>query len=164
MVTPAEVIAALVTAHQSVATCESLTGGLIAATLTSVPGASEVVRGGLITYAADLKTRLAGVPAAVIERYGVVSREVALGMAEGVRRVARADWGIGVTGVAGPGPADGVAPGTVWVAVVGPGVSGVRCLYVEGGRDDVRDGTVAAAIADLADALAHVQGQGGTPG
>ena len=149
MPTPDTVIHLLEEMNQTVATCESLTGGLICAALTSVPGSSEVVRGGLITYATDLKTHLAGVDASLIRTHGVVSSEVAQAMAEGVRRVCGADWGIGVTGVAGPGPSDGVDAGTVWLAVVGPTYRSVIELRLEGDRTHVRTNTVTSAVAVL---------------
>lgn len=84
------VIAALKESGLTVATCESLTGGMIASTLVDVPGASQVVRGGLVTYQTDTKTLLAGVPAALIAEKGVVSAEVARAMAEGAR--AKLQW------------------------------------------------------------------------
>jgi len=136
---------------ETVATCESLTGGLICGALTDVPGSSEVVRGGLVTYATDLKTALAGVDAGLIRTYGVVSEPVARAMADGVRRVCGADWGIGVTGVAGPGPSDGVAAGTVWLAVSGPRGESAWMLECGGGRAEVRAEVVAAALGRLVD-------------
>lgn len=109
-------------AHRSVtlATCESLTGGGVGAALTSVPGASAVYRGGLITYARDLKTRLAGVDPELIEAEGVVNELTALQMAVGAQSRCDADWAIATTGVAGPTETDGAKVGSVWFAVVGP--------------------------------------------
>jgi len=153
MPTPDLVVHTLERMGQTVATCESLTGGLICGALTSVPGSSEVVRGGLITYATDLKTRLAGVDASLIAAHGVVSSEVARAMAEGARRTCDADWGIAVTGVAGPGPSDGVPAGTVWLAVIGPGSQSVIELHLDGDRTNVRAETVANAMAALYDVL-----------
>lgn len=100
------------------ATCESLTGGMIAAALVGVPGASDVVRGGFVTYQTDTKTLLAGVPAEVIERHGVVSAEVAIGMAEGARERLGVDIAVSATGLAGPGGGTAETPvGTVFVGV-----------------------------------------------
>jgi nicotinamide-nucleotide amidase len=113
----AGLIARLADAGLTVATAESLTAGLVAATLTEVPGASAVVRGGLVVYATDLKASLAGVDQAVLDRGGPVQAEVAVQLADGARRVCRADVGVGVTGVAGPDPVDGHPPG-VWFAAV----------------------------------------------
>jgi nicotinamide-nucleotide amidase len=145
----AEIVAALTAAGQTVATAESLTGGLIAAALTDVPGASIAFRGGVVVYTPELKTRLARVPAELIAAEGVVSEAVARKLAEGAVAVCGADWGIGVTGVAGPGPADGVAAGTVWLAVAGPSGTTAELLTLPGGRADVRRETAARALAAL---------------
>ena len=142
LATPAEAVAALLGRRVSLAACESITGGMICAALTSVAGSSQVVRGGLVTYATDLKSALARVDADLIEESGVVSAQVAEAMAEGARQVCRADWGIGVTGVAGPGPADGVPAGTVWLAVVGPDQRAVVKLGLEGDRGAIRQQVV----------------------
>ena len=147
-----DVVAALATRHETVATCESLTGGLVVAELTSVPGSSAVVRGGLVTYATDLKTSLAAVPPDLIAAYGVVSRPVAEAMAEGARAACGATWGIGLTGVAGPDPVDGLAPGTVCIAVAGPaGARSVLELFA-GDRSAVRAQTVERALVLLSGA------------
>jgi nicotinamide-nucleotide amidase len=154
-VTPADVIARLLRRHETVATCESLTGGLVMAELTSVPGSSAVVRGGLVTYATDLKTTLGGVPAELIAEHGVVSRVVAESMAEGARVACRATWGIGLTGVAGPDRVDGLAPGTVCIGLAGPyGTVSVQELF-DGDRAAVRDRTVARALDLLGEASAR---------
>ena len=144
--TAAAVVAELVRRGETVATCESLTGGLLCAELTTVPGSSAVVRGGLVTYATDLKTSLADVPAELVQRYGVVSRDVAEAMAQGARTACGATWGIGTTGAAGPDPLDGRPPGTVCIAVAGPdGASSVEQL-LGGDRAEVRRRTVVAAL------------------
>ena len=93
-VTAREVITSLIDAGQTVATCESLTAGLLAATLADVPGASAALRGGLVTYATDLKHTLARVPQEVLAVHGPVARETAIAMADGVRDVCGADWGV----------------------------------------------------------------------
>jgi nicotinamide-nucleotide amidase len=145
-VSTADVIAGLASRYETVATCESLTGGLVLAELTSVPGSSTVVRGGLVTYATELKTTLAGVPADLITAHGVVSRPVAEAMAEGARTMCGATWGIGLTGVAGPDAVDGLAPGTVCIGVAGPdGTVSVRELFV-GDRAAIRRQTVESAL------------------
>ena len=97
--TAREVITSLIDAGQTVATCESLTAGLLAATLADVPGASAALRGGLVTYATDLKHTLARVPQEVLVAHGPVARETAIAMARGVRDVCGADWGVSLTGV-----------------------------------------------------------------
>lgn len=106
--------------HQTISFCESLTAGLACATLADVPGASDVLRGGLVTYSVDLKAALAGVDPALVEEHGVVSAAVAREMARGARRACGSDWAVSLTGVAGPDAQDGVAAGTVWIGLAGP--------------------------------------------
>ena len=149
MPTPAETLRLLGHAGQTVATCESITGGLICSVLTSVPGSSEVVKGGLITYATEVKTLLADVSPDIIAAHGVVSAQVAEAMAEGVRRVCRADWGVAVTGVAGPGPYEGISAGTVWLSVIGPSSKSTVQLHESGNRAQVRARTADAAVTAL---------------
>ncbi|MEV4256443.1 nicotinamide-nucleotide amidohydrolase family protein [Spirillospora sp. NPDC049652] len=103
------------------AAAESLTGGLIGAELTKMPGSSATFVGGVVSYATELKQRLLGVDAALLAAEGAVHPEVARQMAEGVRDRLGAAYGVAVTGVAGPEPQDGRPVGTVYVAVAGPG-------------------------------------------
>jgi nicotinamide-nucleotide amidase len=140
--------------RQTLAVAESLTGGLLAATIVDVPGASTVFRGGLVVYATDLKRELAGVPGDLLARRGPVDPDVALALADGARRVCGADWGVGTTGVAGPDPQDGVPVGTVYLACRGPDGGEVRGLTLDGDRPLIRAGAVAAALDLLAEALA----------
>ena len=108
--------------NSSIATAESCTGGRIAAALTSVPGASAYFMGGAVPYKTELKTKLLAVPASLIDTHSVVSAEVALAMAEGVRIKFSSDYGLATTGNAGPSKGDSDADvGTVYVALVGPG-------------------------------------------
>ena len=137
----------------TVATAESLTGGLVCAALTSVPGASLVVRGGIVAYATDLKSTSLGVPADLLAERGAVDGDVALAMAQGVRRVVGADIGLATTGVAGPDPQDGEPVGTVFVAVSGPGVEVVERLALAGDRAAIRAASVAAVLTRCRDAL-----------
>jgi nicotinamide-nucleotide amidase len=132
----------------TIATAESCTGGLLAARLTELPGASEYVRGALVAYANDAKTGLAGVPEELIARHGAVSVEVAAALAEGARVRVGADVGVGVTGVAGPsGGAPEKPVGFVCFAVAGPGeVSLARSVNLPGGRADVRDRATTVAL------------------
>ncbi|MFC4906460.1 CinA family nicotinamide mononucleotide deamidase-related protein [Actinomadura gamaensis] len=105
----------------TVATAESLTGGLIGAELTKMPGSSATYAGGVVSYATGLKHRLLGVDDALLAREGAVHPDVARQMAEGARDRLGADYGVAVTGVAGPEPQDGRPVGTVYIAVAGPG-------------------------------------------
>ena len=115
------VVSSLARRGLTVATAESLTGGLLAALLTEVPGSSAVVRGGLVVYATDLKVELAGVDHTLLARRGAVDPEVARQLAAGARVRCGADVGVGLTGVAGPDPQDGAAVGTWYCALAGPG-------------------------------------------
>jgi nicotinamide-nucleotide amidase len=142
----AELVARLRQLGQTVATAESLTAGMVAAELTSVPGSSAVLRGGLIVYATELKAKLAGVDPALLAEHGAVHHDVAVQLAEGARERCEATWGLGLTGVAGPDPQDGVAPGTVYVAVAGPPGVQVRRLSLAGDRGQVRSGSVTAVL------------------
>lgn len=151
----AAVVTALMARGETVAVAESLTGGLVAAALTSVPGASAVVRGGVVSYATDLKASLLGVPEGLLAARGPVDAGVAQAMAVGVRRLCAATYGLATTGVAGPDPQDGVAVGTVFVAVAGPeGEPAVEPLMLPGDRWEVRAATVAAALRALQVVLA----------
>ena len=140
---------------QTLAVAESLTGGLLAATLVEVPGVSATFRGGLVTYATDLKADLAGVPADLLAERGPVDSDVAAAMAAGARSACRADWGLATTGVAGPDPQDGVPVGTVFVAAAGPSTPSGRVvrLALSGDRASIRRAAVVEALSLLADAV-----------
>jgi nicotinamide-nucleotide amidase len=150
------VLAVLAARGETLAVAESLTGGLLAATIVDVPGASRVFRGGLVVYATDLKATLAGVPADLLAAHGPVHPEVATALAAGARQRCRADWGLGTTGVAGPDPQDGVPVGTVFVAVSSVHGELVRPLQLSGPRPRIRAGAVAAALELLGVALTDV--------
>jgi nicotinamide-nucleotide amidase len=126
-----------------------LTCGLIAAALADVPGASAVLRGGLAAYATDVKTSVLGVDAALVETYGVISRQCAQAMADRAAALFRSDWAVASTGVAGPDSQEGHDVGTVYVAVVGPAAAQSVALQLSGGRNSIRAATVDAALALL---------------
>ncbi len=161
---PSTVIEALRRADATVATAESLTGGLVAAALTSVPGASDVFRGGVVAYATDLKATLAGVPQEVLDRHGPVAGATAEAMASGVRIACAATYGLATTGVAGPDPQDGNRPGTVYVAVAWPGGNRVRSVAPAGEIGDraaVRRLAVETALALIAGELDDAERRAG---
>ena len=150
------VIAALIARGASVATAESLTGGLVCAALTSVPGSSAVVRGGIVAYSVAVKADVLGVDGYLLERQGAVDPAVAVQMAAGARRVLDSDYAVATTGSAGPDPDPGgpmtgpIPPGRGFVAVAGPGVEVVAGFACEGqDRADVRSHAVDAALALL---------------
>lgn len=174
----AEIIGLLTERGQSAAVAESLTGGLLAAALTSIPGASAAFRGGVVAYATDLKDTVLGVPAGLLGRYGAVHPDVAAAMAAGVRRLMGATVGAATTGVAGPDTADGQPVGTVYIAVItGPGAAepgaggpqlagtrpsgpcaAVRPLSLTGSRDEIRRATVTQCLRLLLDRLREESG------
>ena len=144
-----EAIALLTARGQTVAVAESLTGGLAAAALTSVPGSSAVFVGAIVAYASRLKVALLGVPSDLLTAHGPVHQDVAIAMARGVRDRLGATYGLATTGVAGPGPSDGRPAGTVFVAVSGPAGCPVQELVLAGDRPQVRDGAVRAVLSLL---------------
>jgi nicotinamide-nucleotide amidase len=143
----AELIALLAARRQSIAVAESLTGGLLAAALTDVPGASAVFRGGVVAYATELKAVLLGVDRALLAAQGAVSAEVAGAMAEGAADRLGASVGAATTGVAGPDPAEGKPAGTVYVAASAGPQTLVRRLALSGSRAAIRAATVREALA-----------------
>jgi nicotinamide-nucleotide amidase len=143
----------LVERRQTMATAESLTGGLVAATIVEIPGVSSVYRGGMVVYATELKHTLAGVPRDLLDDRGPVDPDVARELATGVRERCGADWGLATTGVAGPEPQDGVPVGLVYVAVAGPQGATVRELRLEGNRAAVRTGSATAVLTLLVESL-----------
>jgi len=144
-----QVIMLLRQAGGTVAAAESLTGGLVVAELTTVPGASYAVRGGVVAYATDLKAALLGVPQAMLDRNGAVYPGVAAAMADGVRQRLGATFGVATTGVAGPDPQDGQPVGTVHIAVSADNDTVVRTLALDGDRDRIRRLTVERLLALL---------------
>ena len=141
----ARIVAVLTEREQTLATAESLTGGLLGAAITAVPGASAVYRGGITAYATELKGVLLGVPAGLLAEHGPVYPGVAAAMAAGARDRLGATWGLATTGVAGPDPVDGQPPGTVHIAASSGGPV-TRSLTLPGGRDEVRRETVGEAL------------------
>ncbi|HEU4331486.1 MAG TPA: CinA family protein [Lapillicoccus sp.] len=148
-----EVVGVLTARRQTVACAESLTGGLLVSRLIDPPGASVVVRGGVVAYATELKASVLGVDAGLLAARGAVDPDVAREMAEGVRRELGADWGVATTGVAGPDPQDGMPVGRVYVAVAGPGGTQVQEHDLSGDRREIRDAAVGAALALLVHCL-----------
>ena len=131
---------------QTLAVAESLTGGALASAIVDVPGASVVLRGGVVAYATDLKHALLGVDADLLAREGAVHPEVARQMAAGVRDRLGATWGAATTGVAGPDAQDGRPPGLVFVAVSGPATEVVEPLQLAGGRSRIRSAAVGKVL------------------
>jgi len=151
----ARVLAELRRRHETVATAESLTGGLLGTLLTAVPGASVSYLGGVISYATRLKHTLAGVEPEMLAELGPVAGRTAAAMAAGVARRCQADWGLATTGVAGPDPQDGHPVGEVYVAAAHPASDRVevRALQLTGDRPAIRESAAASALDLLAACL-----------
>ena len=152
------VVAGCIARGLTFATAESLTAGLVAATIAEIPGCSAMLRGSVVAYHADLKQELLGVPEDAMAQ-GPVSRDVALAMAQGARRVLGSDIGVATTGVAGPDPHGGDPAGSVWIAVSGPSGERAEHLMIEGSRQDVRTTTVEACLALVAAELTESVGE-----
>jgi nicotinamide-nucleotide amidase len=133
---------------------ESCTGGMLGARLTAIAGSSDVFMGGVIAYDNSVKRDVLGVPGSDLEEHGAVSEEVATAMASSVRRLVKADIGVGITGVAGPGGGTAAKPvGMVWVALDGVATE-ARCLRLFGTREEVRQRAAQAALDMIRRALA----------
>jgi nicotinamide-nucleotide amidase len=144
----------------TIATAESCTGGLVAGLLTEIPGSSAVVERGFVTYSNAAKSETVGVPAALIAAHGAVSEPVARAMAEGALDHSRADFAVGITGIAGPGGATATKPvGLVHLALAGRGreTRHLERRYGDLGRDVVRRKAVSDALGLLEEALAQAR-------
>ena len=142
----------------TIAFAESCTGGLLTKLITDVPGASAVLKGGVCAYANEVKHGVLGVPQRDLDRYGAVSRPVALHMARGVRALMGTDIGVGTTGIAGPASDDTKKPvGLVYVAVALPGGRYLaRELHLSGNRDEIREETARQALALVLEFSKHL--------
>jgi nicotinamide-nucleotide amidase len=137
----------LVSRKATVATAESCTAGLLGAALTDVPGSSAWYRGGLVCYANDLKSSLAGVAVTTLRDHGAVSEEVSRALAAGARARCAADFGLGITGIAGPdGGSEAKPVGTVHVALDDGSAGGAVKLSWPGDRDLIRRRAVVTAL------------------
>ena len=137
----------------TIATAESLTGGAVCVALAEVPGVSDVLRGGVVAYEAEVKHRVLGVETDLLDEYGPVSTEVAQAMATGVRKAMGARIGLATTGAAGPEPHGGQPPGTVWVAVDFDGDVTAWKLEIDGDRGQVTKAAIHAVLERCVDIL-----------
>ena len=148
------VVAYLEDRGETVAVAESLTAGGLGHALTFTPGASRVFMGGVIAYTNEVKINILGIDAALIDRYSVVSEEVANAMADAVREKFGTTWGIATTGIAGPGDHQGISEGTVWISIRGP-INQTVQLQLDSGREAVRTGAISSAIGTFARILSY---------
>lgn len=149
MMTPlcCKVLETLRAKGKSLVTAESLTGGGIGAALTAVSGASQVYKGGVISYLNDVKQEVLGVSQEILDRYGAVSPWTAGAMASGVRKLLKADIAVSVTGLAGPGGDEfGHPVGTVYIGYEDLGRSVAKGYFFIGTREEIRNQTIRAAL------------------
>jgi len=156
------VVAELTARGETVAVAESLTGGLVVAELVGVPGASAVVRGGVVAYATPVKASVLGVDAGLLAARGAVDPEVARQMAAGVRIALAVDgvpatWGISTTGVAGPDPQDGRPVGTVFIGIAGGAGAEATELHLDGDREAIRRAAVSELLTRLRSSVQSVE-------
>lgn len=148
------VVALLKEYGETVSVAESITAGGLGQAITFTPGASEVFFGGVIAYSNDVKINFLGIDPSLIEKFSVVSEEVANAMADAVREKFGSTWGIATTGIAGPGDYQGIPEGTVWVAIRGPINQSIQ-LQLDSGREAIRTGAISSAIGTFARILNH---------
>jgi nicotinamide-nucleotide amidase len=141
-----ELVALLTEREETICTAESLTGGLLCATLVAVSGASQVVRGGIVAYTLAAKHEVVGVPEVVLREHGAVAAETARALADRARSMFGSTWAVSTTGVAGPDRQEGKPVGTVFVGVSGP-ACGLLELHLPGDRTRIRQQTCASGIA-----------------
>ncbi len=140
-------VKALIENNMKIATAESCTGGMIAAKITSVAGSSGCFDCGVVTYSNEQKHKLLGVKEETLSEHGAVSEQTALEMCKGVRNLANADFGISVTGIAGPGGGIPEKPvGTVWIGICGKNVHKAFKFLFSGDRNQVRQQTAITAM------------------
>lgn len=151
----ARVGAAALARHAMLASAESCTGGLVAGAITAIAGSSDWFERGFVTYSNRAKIEDIGVDPAIIDRYGAVSEQTALAMAQGARAASGAQWAVAVTGIAGPaGGSPGKPVGTVWFAWAGPGGAEALHRWLAGDRAAVRRASIEVALQGLLDRLA----------
>lgn len=131
---------------QTVSVAESLTGGMISSRLTSTPGSSDFFIGGLVCYHPRIKVVNAGIPAALISKHGIVSKEVAIALAENIRKKFRTDIGISSTGVAGPTPIPPAPVGRAYIALASNKETEWKELNLQGTRSEIREKVAQAAL------------------
>ncbi len=148
------IVESLKSRGETLSIAESLTGGALTSEIVSVPGASHILKGSIVAYSVEIKVHELSVSQDIIDKVGVVSEEVALAMADGVKARMNSTWSIASTGVAGPGPHHGIPAGTVWLAIVGPDTRETVKLALEGDRERVRRGAVESALGVFARILA----------
>ncbi len=144
--TDAQISETLLKSHKTISVAESLTGGMICSRLAAIPGSSSYFIGGIVCYNTRIKVMEVGVPAALISKNGIASKEVAISLAENIRRKYKTDIGISATGFAGPAAAPGEPVGLVFVALATDQGTESRELRLQGVRNEVREKATQAAL------------------
>jgi PncC family amidohydrolase len=142
----AKVIDLLRERRETISCAESITGGALTAALVSVSGASDVLLGSIVAYSKEIKISQLGLSAELINDKGLVSKEVAIAMANGARQRLGSSWAISSTGSAGPTALDGSSPGEIWIAILGPDRQESVKLSLNGARQEVISGAVESAL------------------
>ena len=150
----AEIVDHLRQKRESISTAESLTAGAVSSAIVTISGASDVFVGGITAYRNEIKVSHLNVDPQLIEKYSVISEQVAVAMAKGAIESFGTTWAIATTGVAGPNPLDGHPVGVVWVAIAGP-INQTIELALTGERESVRNAATSSAIASFARILRH---------
>lgn len=131
----------------TLAVAESITGGGIGSAITDIAGSSEIFLGGVIAYSDEIKIRELGISKDNLKKFSAVSEEVAIAMADGVRKKFKSDFAISTTGVAGPGKSYGQKAGTVWIAISSRNNTVAIPLALKGDRKSIRNATIESAFA-----------------
>ena len=157
-----ELVKILAVRGEMIAAAESCTAGLAADFIARIPGASGVFWGSFVVYTPDAKMRMLGVPGELLEKYGAVSRPVALAMAEEALKKSGASWAFSVTGLAGPGGDSSAPVGTIWIGIAGRDGkapdsirSEAKLFFFSGSRNEVREAAAAAALEELLERVHH---------
>ena len=149
-----DIIQRLIDTNQTVATAESCTGGMLASLLIDIPGCSVAIHESYVTYSDEAKHRILGVSNKTLDEYSAVSEQCAREMADGVRRISSADFGVATTGYAGPGGGTESDPvGTVYIAVSSKSETIVYCIHCGGDRANIRKMACVKALLLLRNAL-----------
>lgn len=129
---------------------ESCTGGMVASEIVGIAGSSTIFNGGIVSYSNEIKHRVLGVPAEILETYGAVSEEVVARMAEGAKRVLQTDWAVATSGIAGPGGGSSEKPvGLVWFAIASPNGTEMFKKIFKGKRNEIREQSVLYILGKL---------------
>ncbi len=139
---------------KTVASAESCTGGLLATSFTELPGSSAFFQGGISCYSNLAKSKILGISPEILQRSGAVSKEVAIALAENAASILEADYGLALTGIAGPdGGTQDKPVGTVWWAISTQQKTHVGCFHLSGSRSDIRFASVNSILVEFSNIL-----------